>query len=279
VPNYSFELPPTEFVDTRVESWQKFPKPDWFVESPEQQWDQLIGVFKNTAPGSADHIDNVDGNQAIYLFAVPQAGFFQDYNSTGGTNGAPSHEFDAKFEVGKSYRLTVGAVGGGGNMVEGASMLASLYYRDASGTNMVPLATAAITYSTNTFPSRTHLIDFDAVSAAVQPGDAWAGKNIGIMFVSTAAPDKAGGYWDLDNVRLSVESISPSIEATVVNGELRLTWQSVAGRTYQVQSSTDFQNWALQGGTQTGSGAEMSLSLPMTGSNHAFFRLRETGAQ
>src|SRR5436189_2454512 len=84
-----FESPATEFVDTRVEAWQKFPKPDWFVESQEQQWDQLIGIDRKSTPVNASHIDNVYGSQAMKIFAVPQAGFFQDYNSISGTNGAP----------------------------------------------------------------------------------------------------------------------------------------------------------------------------------------------
>ncbi|PYI81769.1 MAG: hypothetical protein DME26_19260, partial [Verrucomicrobia bacterium] len=66
VPNGSFESPATPFVNTHVDSWQKPPKPPWYDESGGNFWDQLTGVFKNTPSGSADHIDNCDGSQAVW---------------------------------------------------------------------------------------------------------------------------------------------------------------------------------------------------------------------
>src|SRR5687768_331690 len=75
VANLSFELPVTEVVDLWVDSWQKLPKPDWFVEGQGQTWDQLIGTFKDD-PENA--LTNIAGDQAIYLFAVPEVGLFQD---------------------------------------------------------------------------------------------------------------------------------------------------------------------------------------------------------
>src|SRR2546423_15691175 len=81
VPNGSFESPSTTFVDTHIDSWQEAPKPDWYAEGGGFTWDQLTGVFMNTSVTSADHIDNCDGNQALWMFAVPEVGVFQDYNS------------------------------------------------------------------------------------------------------------------------------------------------------------------------------------------------------
>ncbi len=202
LPNYSFEKPSTIFVDTHVDSWQKVPKPDWYDESGGFLWDQLIGVFMNSAPDKPDHIHNVEGNQALYLFAVPQAGIFQDYASMDWSHQTPNHEFTSKFEAGKSYHLTVGVVGGGGGMVEGASLQLSFYYRETEG-NLKPLVSLPVTYSKAKFPTTTHLVDFTVDLPAVKSTDDWAGKNIGVMMVSTVAGDKAGGYWDLDNVRVS----------------------------------------------------------------------------
>src|SRR5262245_32542330 len=57
VPNASFELPATVFVDTHVDSWQKSAQPAWFDPATAGiGWDQLSGVFVNTAPGTATHI-------------------------------------------------------------------------------------------------------------------------------------------------------------------------------------------------------------------------------
>ena len=47
------------------------------------------------------------------------------------------------------------------------------------------------------------LQDFSVDLAAVQAGDAWVGMNIGIAI---RAEGQAGGFWDLDNVRLIVSA-------------------------------------------------------------------------
>ena len=48
--------------------------------------------------------------------------------------------------------------------------------------------------------SSTQLQDFSVYSADGAAGDAWAGKPIG---VAIRAAGTAGGFWDLDNVRLA----------------------------------------------------------------------------
>jgi hypothetical protein len=48
--------------------------------------------------------------------------------------------------------------------------------------------------------SSTQLRDFSVYLPVVQAGDAWAGKTIGVAIRATG---KAGGFWDLDNVRLA----------------------------------------------------------------------------
>ena len=82
VPNGSFETPVTSYVSVNIDSWQKAPKPDWYVESGGFLWIYNVGLFKNTPTNSSDHIDNCDGNQAIWLFVVPEVALFQDYDST-----------------------------------------------------------------------------------------------------------------------------------------------------------------------------------------------------
>src|SRR5262245_39645715 len=90
IPNNSFESPATSFVSININAWQKSPKPDWYQESGGFLWTQLTGIFKNTPATSADHIDNCDGNQALWLFAVPEVGLFQDYDSTDWHNLPPN---------------------------------------------------------------------------------------------------------------------------------------------------------------------------------------------
>jgi len=205
VPNASFETPSTAFVDNRLERWQRTPKPFWYDESGGFTWDQLFGTFKNTDPGKPDHIANCDGAQAIYLFAVPEAGLFQDRVGAGAT-----------FAVGKSYSLTTGVIGGGGGMTNGVSLEMSLYYLDAGG-NRVVVGATNIVHDPARFPNQTNLVDIKLTVPPVRPTDAWSGKPIGIRFLSTVNPALAGGYWDLDNVRLteSIEVPNASFESPV----------------------------------------------------------------
>lgn len=238
VPNGSFESPSVIYVGTFIDSWQKTPKPDGYVESGGFTWDQLSGIFLNTPPTSSDHIDNCDGRQAIWLFAVPEVGLFQDYESRDWNDAEPSHAFDAQFEPGRSYRMTVGVIGGGGGMLEGATLEVSLYYRDAQG-GMVTVATTTVAHSVALFPNRTHLVDLAVNTPVVRAGDPWAGKKIGVRLLSTVSPALEGGYWDLDHVRL-VSLPPPALTSpTMVEGGFQFTLSSEPGARFDVLAADD----------------------------------------
>jgi len=194
IPNASFELPETTFVNVDIDSWQKSPTPWWYDESGGFLWSQLTGVFLNVPPTDPDRIDNCDGNQAVWLFAVPEVELFQDLTAT--------------FEVGQSYHLTVGIIAGGGNMKDDVPIEIRLYYRDAEN-KKVTVGATTFAYNSDTGYVK-HFNDVRLDLPQVRPTDPWAGKNIGVQLVSTLTladldPDtgKAGGYWDLDNVRLT----------------------------------------------------------------------------
>jgi len=270
ISNASFETPVVTFVGTILDSWQKTPKPDWYDESGGFLWSQLVGVFKNTPPGAADHLDNCDGNQAIWVFAIPEAGLFQDYESIGGTNTSPEHAFDATYQSGTSYALTVGVLGNGGNMPEGATLELSLYYLDPA-TNRVPVATTTITNTAELFPVRTHLTDFGVQVPPVKVSDPWAGRPIGAKILSTVTTNLQGGYWDLDNVR--IEAVPPpvfNLTYGMTNGDLRLSWPSVTGFQYQVKASEDFVAWSDYAPPQSGTGGELT-QLVLTSSGVGTF--------
>ena len=200
VPNGSFESPATVFVDPQIDAWQKSPTPGWYDESAYGPWDQLMGVFLNTPPGDTNSLVNCSGTQAAFLFAMPQVTLTQDLPSPGAGAAVPT------FKPGKVYDLTLGVLGNGGGMAEGATLDVSLYYRDASS-NMATIATITVTNSNALFPDRNHLVDFTAHLAGVTADAPWAGKPIGVRIASTVDPALAGGYWDVDNVRL-LESIA-----------------------------------------------------------------------
>jgi len=277
VPNNSFELPTTALADPRIQSWQKSPKPDWYTNA-DFPWEQLTGVFLNTPAGMSNHIDNIDGNQGLFLFALPQVEVFQDYNSVSGTNGTPDQAFGARFELGKAYDLTVGVIGGGGGMTNGATMELGLYYRQA-GTNLVRVAATTVTNTPDQFPNTTHFVDFHVHVPTVQASDPWAGQYIGVQLLSTVAPNLAGGYWDLDNVRLA-EAASAGLTLSVgaSGSNVRIAWPSVAGMQYQLKMSNDLKTWTDFEPPQAGTGNELSKLVPTSGQGHAFFVVIATPA-
>lgn len=209
VPNFSFENPPvpegTPAYPVHV-GWQQYPKPAWYDDGGGFSWDLLTGVFKNTAAGEFDHIDNVDQIQAAYLFAVTENGIYQDLPVT--------------FQTGVAYTASVGFCGSASiPPAAGATLDVTLYYRNGAN-EMVGIATNTVTYNAATFPNSTNLVDFSVSSTAVKSTDAWAGKNIGVSVRSTASAETMGGIWDLDNVRVNawIPVANHSFEAPQVAG-------------------------------------------------------------
>jgi len=153
------------------------------------------GVFANTDPNSFDHIVNADGSQLAFLGSQ--------------TGNALQQDLDALYKAGCEYKLTVGvsissrfppaAV----EPVDNLELV--LYYRDAN--DIIDIANQTVEA---TGQSYTQLQDFSLELPIVQAGDAWAGMNIGIAL---RAAGQAGGFWDLDNVRLvELAPISIAIE-------------------------------------------------------------------
>ena len=260
VPNGSFEAPAAPFVSVNINSWQKAPKPDWYVESGDFLWSYNVGLFKNTAAGSADHIDNCDGNQAIWLFVVPEVALFQDYDSIDWRSPVPTHAFAATFEPGKSYQLTVGVAGTGGGMLPDASIELSLYYRDAAS-NKVTVAALSITNTSEVFSNNTHLLDFQVNVPRVSPGDAWAGQFIGIQMLSTVDTNLQGGYWDLDNVRLTSTLEPVLLDPVRTNNQFQFTLRSEPGLAIEVLSTTNLtlapSNWPCVGALTNATGTTL----------------------
>ncbi len=250
IPNGSFEAPATLFVDTHIDSWQKTPKPDWYDEGGGFLWEQLTGLFQNPAPTRADHIDNCDASQAVWVFAVPGVGLFQDADTVDWNDPAPSRDFNVVFEAGNSYELTAGVIGGGGNMAEGASLELSLYYRDPAG-QMVTVAATSIVHTFAVFSNNTHLVDFGVRTPRVEPADPWAGRNLGVRILSTVGFDLQGGYWDLDNIRLASISDPILIEPGWAGGQFGFTIRSEPGMQIEVLSSADarfpLSQWTVAG--------------------------------
>ena len=276
IPNGSFENQSNNYVNINLDSWQKSPKPEGYVESGGTFWSQLTGAFKNPATTSPDHIDNCDGEQAIWIFVVPEVAIFQDYDSKDWNDPVPSHAFDARFDPGNSYQLTVGVIGGGGGMLEGASLEIGFYYRDAAS-NAVTVAATSITNTPARFPNNTHFVDFQARVPVVKPGDPWAGQHLGVQLRSTVSTNLQGGYWDLDNVRLiAIPEPVFSLSHAAAGSDLRIAWPSVTGYQYQMKTSQDLQTWRADGDILTGTGGELFRLVPTVGQTKGYFRVLAT---
>jgi hypothetical protein len=281
VPNYSFEsptVPPVSpYAAPDIDYWEKSSQPAWYdpTQNDDTPWDDLMGEFYNV-PFPGEFIDNCDGHQAAFMFALPGVGLFQDFNSFSGTN-APTHALSAAFTAGKAYSLTVGLIGGGGGMTNGATFQVGLYYRDASN-NVVTVAAATVTNTPALFPNTTNLVDCQVQMPGVKITDAWAGRHIGIQLLSTVGFDLAGGYWDLDNVRLA-ETVAPALaNAGVTNGQTSFTLLSEPGLAFEIETATDLApgtNQWVSIGTLTNVTGTGSFAVPVTSAPQRFYRAHQ----
>ena len=179
VANHSFESPvvePNEPYAYPVVS-------DWIELDNDTDYSTNTGVFLNVT-----NIANTDANQLAFLGGEQGNAFLQDLSVT--------------YQVGRSYRLTVGVcVSAQYPPFDPNGLELSFYYRDP---NVVDIASTV----TNPPSSFTSIIleDNSVYLPTVQAEDNWAGKTIGIAIRATGS---YGGYWDLDNVRVTEFPLVP----------------------------------------------------------------------
>ena len=211
---------------------------------------------------------------------MPEVALFQDYDSIYGTNTTPSHAFNARFNVGSAYTLTVGVIGGVDGsppLYEGATLLLGLYYRDAAS-NRVTVAATTITNRVQLFPTNTHFVDFSVHMPVVQPADPWANQHIGVQIASTVNFNLANGYWDVDNVRL-VETVLPHLtNPRITNNQFSFTVQSEPGLLLEILAHTNvaspLSNWTSLG-TVTNISGTAPFSDSAAGLARRFYTLRQ----
>jgi len=169
-------------------------------------------------------------------------------------------------------------IGGGGNMKEGVTLKASLYYRNDAG-EMVTVASRSITNTASRFPYLTKLVYLSVDSPIIVSNSPAAGKHIGIMLASTVGFEDAGGYWDIDNVSLGYGGGFPfrHIYGFIPVGEdsFRITWAANQGMSYQLQSSADLSAWTNVGEPQSSTGPAMQQIVPREAIANRFFRVQQ----
>jgi hypothetical protein len=107
-----------------------------------------------------------------------------------------------------------------------------------------------VTNTTANFPTDTEFVDFQVQLPGVQPGDPWAGRNIGIQLLATPDPNDPsqwGGYWDADNVRLIETTALNLVNPAMTEGQLQFTAQSEPGVVIEILATTNLNlpaaNW------------------------------------
>ena len=181
VTNHSFEVPE---IDPNENPFMAISfAPGWTEDDIDpENLSRNTGIFRNTPADSNDHLINPDGDQLAFLGGYQGNALWQYLPET--------------YQEGKSYKLTVGiCVSMRIPPPQGSSLVLAFHYLYGS-TYPVDIASVQVPAPPST--SRT-LEDFSVTLPVVKAGDPWLGKNIGIAIRGTGM---AGGFWDVDNVRL-----------------------------------------------------------------------------
>lgn len=121
----------------------------------------------------------------------------------GQVGNALLQDLTAVYEVGKSYRMTVGVcVSEMYPPSDPNGLKLSFYYTSPSDPNRVEIV-AAVTGPPSSFTHKV-LKNYSVYLPTVRVEDVWAGKTVGIALSATGP---MGGYWDLDNVRVMEFSV------------------------------------------------------------------------
>ena len=266
VANASFESPATGFVTLDLGGWQRVPQPDTY---PDNDWNTLAGIFLNSAPDKPDHILNLDGDQALWLFARPGPGIFQDLAAAGGSE-------PLRFEAGRSYAVEADLLGGGGNMQDVATLSLFLEFPDGDG-GFLPVTSLVVAQRAETFPDRQHLHPFQAESPVLTTDHPAVGQPIRLRIQSTTSEELKGGYWDVDHVRVTATRLSVEPPVLTLSGPAdspTIRWATESGRRYRLERSTGLDRWDPVGEWISGDGAEAAASVGPTAESHVFFRLQ-----
>ena len=143
--------------------------------------------------------------------------------------------------------------------------------------NAVSVAATSVTNTTGAFSNRTHFVDFAVKVPFVKTNDAWADQRIGVQLRSTVAPELAGGYWDVDNFRLSAIT-QPAFALSYAQQDVgvQISWPSAVGFQYQVRLSNDLQTWSALDAPLTGTGGDLRTIVSAASQSPAFFSVVAT---
>jgi hypothetical protein len=152
---------------------------DWIELDRDGAFSANTGVFTNVT-----EINYADADQLGFLGSEAGNALLQN--------------LAASYQVGRSYKMTVGVCVSGQYLPPDPNGLyLAFYYTEAGDPNAIDIVFEE-TPSPSTFTS-TALEDCSVYLPTVEAEDAWADKAIGIAIRAFGLP---GGFWDLDNVRV-----------------------------------------------------------------------------
>jgi hypothetical protein len=219
VANPSFEIPA---IDPIENPFMAIPfAPFWIELDLDTEYSANTGIFRNTPPDSpyGDHIVNAHGYQLAFLSSQSGNAFLQNLPAT--------------YEAGRNYRLDVDVCPSmryPPAAIDPNNALILEFYYTNNEPNLVSLHTAIVP---STELTTNVLKTFSVMLPTVQADAPWAGQPIGIALRANGA---AGGYWDLDNVRVTAFPRTPDLTGdAVVNlrdaAVLAAQWDSCIGTT------------------------------------------------
>ena len=110
-------------------------------------------------------------------------------------------------------------------------------------------------------------------------GSEWATYSFPVTIPANAAAIKIVPLWG-SNSRVQYDNIRVAgpfaASAETVASDLKISWPTVTGRSYQVKKSIDLLNWAPFGSVVNGNGATFSVTDPVASPGKAFFQVLET---
>lgn len=249
---------------------------------------EVRGINANPAisPGSATVVANV---VPPIVYGIPNAGF----EIPGGANWI----FDQANGHTVSYPATGGNPGGYAE-INGSSAWETWYaVLVANGGNQLSLAALGLTAGqTCTFAMDMKIIagsnlggfkvDFvpsgttgDMFPALTGDGSEWATYSFAVPIPANATGLKLVPLWGsnstvaYDNVRLAGPFAA---KATTAASNVKISWPTVTGRSYQVKKSNDLVTWLPFGASANGNGATFSVTDPIGAPGKSFFRVIET---
>jgi hypothetical protein len=183
-------------------------------------------VWQNPPAGRTGHVDNLPADnsvtQAMCNAVDPASGqWVLPYQGCASvvaeTGNQLTQTLGATFAANTSYQLTVAL--GTNDPSDGypvpestAGMQLALFYTDGSGVEHI-VASTTVCNNSDAGLSGTHLLDF-STPMGVSPGDA-VGKPIGVMLqADDQGPDPVGGFFNVDNVRITSSSDTGGSSAT-----------------------------------------------------------------